>query len=411
MTYRGELFLEQVREAQHLDMGILTMPSYEDPYMTHETATMVGWPEFRDAMHPLAVVHFGDSATELAVTPKTVAWGVEDVNIFAGNSTRAIDEISDLTQNEGRDFFGINFLLARQLIKRRQAGSAQISIGFNPQDFSVGHHSIPRLHSHVRVTSNPMDLTRRQRYGWRELDRFDRMGFIEPFSYLHHDFIANEIEAGLFADQLMAAPERRLGYTALHLHSEQKVGRLFADVQALYASMKDEYTRIAGIFTDGAKDKQLDRYLPRPPKERQERLAAFLKDRGAVYSEHSKRALTYLAHFILPARPRGSQNPRDMSSANTMYITRGFAGAINFDFSAGHQGVRMDFLPRVVTTTGITKTIMGEHLPTIIAKTKSPASPTERRVTARFHRRVRRIMRQTLPYWLVEYPKGAPHAA
>jgi hypothetical protein len=28
MLYRGELFLEQVREAQQLDMGVLAVPSF-----------------------------------------------------------------------------------------------------------------------------------------------------------------------------------------------------------------------------------------------------------------------------------------------------------------------------------------------------------------------------------------------
>ena len=395
ITDGRSLLLSQAREAQRLNMGILTMPSYGEPFLSSAEANTVSWSEFKRAMHPLGVVHYGDDVAEYAITPKTIAWGVNDVNVFVGQNDRPIAEISDLTPEEGRYFMDINFSVARQIIQRGHGDSVQISVGFNPEDFSAGHHSVRRLHSHIRAIQ-ALDLSRRQQFSWRELDRFDRMAFIEPFSSLYHDYINRRVAEGLLADVLVQPPEKRLGYTSLYVAGDAKP-TIFDDLRTLYTGMKHEYNQAARIYTDGSKDIELDRYIPRPAADRQQLLAEFLASREGYYSEESVRALGYLCTHIVPAAPRNVDNPRQMSSTRTLYITRGFAGAINFALGANEDTLRIDFLPRVITTSGITKTIMGEQLPTVIAKTKSPATPEEHSLVATYHQLIVDILRHSFP--------------
>jgi hypothetical protein len=69
-----------------------------------------------------------------------------------------------------------------------------------------------------------------------------------------------------------------------------------------------------------------------------------------------------------------------------MYLTRGFAGAITFAFEKDSATVRMDFLPRVITTSTPTKTIMGETLPAVVDRTvNSIATYEEQRVMRAYH--------------------------
>ncbi len=206
---------------------------------------------------------------------------------------------------------------------------------------------------------------------------------------MYYDYITEKVGQALFSEHIIGAPERRLGYTSLAFEAGS-LPAIYPDLKQLYTALKDKYENVAAIFTDGTKD-PLDRYVPRPLEDRKRLLADFLLVNRGVYSERSKKILAYLSERLLPAEARDPANPRDMSTMGKVYATRGFAGAFNFTFDT--QGkVRMDFLPRVITTSGITKTIMGADLPGVITKTKSPATAEERAITRRYHERLLRIL-------------------
>ncbi len=401
---RGELFSEQVSEARKLNLGVLTMPMYHEARMSNEEANAAPWKVFQQKMRPLGTVSFENTdGAEYLLTDKDVAWGVEDINIFVGQEGRDIRELCDLSDEEGTKFFKINFLLAEGLLNKTSSQATQINIGFNPGDVSVGHHSILKLHSHVRSVPHEVDLSRRQQYNWDELERFDQMAFIEPFADLYHDYVRVALDKGLLRDFLVAPPERRLGYTSLFLNRGGDLPELFPDIKKLYIGMQNEYNRAARIFTDGIKDPRLNRYIPRPLHDRTRLLEAFFKDSGDIYTDKSRSLLEYLCKHIVEAETRDIDNPRDMLSAHQIYISRGFGGALTFSFDkADNSRVRMDFLPRVITTSGVTKTIMGDTLPTVIARTKSLVSKSEREITATYHQNIIDILRETVSMQLTE---------
>lgn len=395
MAGNGEIFLDQIRQAQQLDTGILTMPAFREARIPAVDANVMKWEVFREKMEPFGIVNFGESF-ECLLTSKDTAWGAEDLNIFAGGEHQYIHEITDLTSRDGEQFLGLNFLVAQELVDRGQAETVQVNIGFNPTDFSAGHHSILKLHSHLRATPHPSDLERRQHYAWRDLERFDKLAFIEPFAGLHHDFIECMVRQGLFESKLEGMPEKKLGYTSMRLHPDNPA-LLFDDLQSMYRGLRNEYTTIQHIFTEGDVD-TLGRFTVRPRSERQEALEWYKSESSGLYSDSSWRALEYLCEHITAAEARDPDNPRDMSTAAKVYLSRGFAGAMTFTFERGVEGMRFDFLPRVITTSGVTKTIMGENLPTVIAKTESPALEQERLVAGLYHRRVMGIVRDFLPH-------------
>src|SRR6266702_2079733 len=297
MTIGTDLFLGQVREAQQLNMGIVTMPTYHEPRMSNHEANVMPWHMFEEGIQPIHKVESSVSDISYLLTPKNLGWGVEDVTIFAGEEDRQIDEIDDLTDEEGREFFTLNSTLAQALVQEKQTEAVSVAIGFNPYDFSISHHSIQRLHSHVRTMPHEADLSRRTRYTWRQLDRFDRLAFIEPFADLYHDYITEKVGQALFSGHIIGAPERRLGYTSLAFEADS-LSAIYPDLKRLYVALKGEYENVAAIFTDGTKD-PLDRYVPRPLEDRKRLLADFLLVNRGVYSERSKKILAYLGEHLL----------------------------------------------------------------------------------------------------------------
>jgi hypothetical protein len=391
MQGRGEIFLDHVRRAQSLDMGVLTMPANTPARMDARVASELPWDDFKESIGHIGTLELGSTGLECLVVPKNVGWSTEDVTIFAGERDKKINELDELTTDQGSAFLAVNFFLAENLLDKDDANLIQISIGFNPHDFSTGHHTVSKLHSHIRKVPHPIDLERRKSYSWREMQRFDRLAFIEPFAPLHHDFIKHLTKNGLLGDYLLEEPVDHLGYTSLKLHRGLELGYVFPEIKHLYAHMKEEYEIIASIYTDGTRDPKTDRFLPRPYAERMELFEAFSENRS-FYSDSSLSILSYLVENIQTAIPRSEQNPRDMSSAAMVYISRGFAGALTFNFERGNEYVELDFFPRVLSTTPVGKTILGSALPTVIDKTSQPAGEHEKRVTASYYQQITEIL-------------------
>lgn len=382
MPGNGEIFLDQVRRIQSADMGVLATSKYFDAQMPTAEANCIEWDEFRVRIRPFGAVALPSTNLDCLFVPKTVPWGTEDVTVFVGEDDRRINEIDDLTDHEGKEFFGFNFGIARGLVDKTDRQSIQVSIGFNAQDLSIGHHTVLRLHSHIR-SLNGIDAARRQRLSWREMDRFSQLSFIEPFAPLYHDYITNAIEEGALAGFLTGAPSAYPGYTSMVLERRDELENIFPDIKSLYQGMKSEYEVIADIFSDGTIDQDTQRPLPRPRAERELLLDQFLKSRDGFYSDESVRTLKYLVEHIQKAVPRGQLT--DISSAAMAYITRGFAGGMTFAFTADDM-VRFDFMPRVITTSAVTKTMLGQGLPTRIDKSGSAASDEEKEIAERYYK-------------------------
>ena len=160
MPGNGEIFLDQMHAVRGLDIGVLATPQYFEPQMRNHDANSVGWHEFREGIRPAGVVGLNGSELECLVVPKSIPWGSEDLTIFVGAVGRTVNEIDDLSDEEGKEFLGCNFSIAEDLTRRGYGDLVNISIGFNPQDLSVGHHTVLRLHSHIR-TINDHDRSKR----------------------------------------------------------------------------------------------------------------------------------------------------------------------------------------------------------------------------------------------------------
>lgn len=385
MTGNGEIFMQPIRDARAPDnLGVLVTASYFEPQMSRAEANQADWPTFRERMKPLHVGQLGTTNVEYAVTPKANPWGAEDANIFVGEGDREIFEIDDLTGEEGQAFLDLNFSLAQGLLDADHCTSAQVTIGFNRQDLSKGHHSVLKLHSHIRVMSSELDLARREYRSWNSFPRFSQFAFIEPFASLYHDYISHAVAKGAFMQSVVGDAAAGPGYSSLLLKKSADLSAVFEDTAAVYGEMRAEYNNIAAIFTSGSADPHTERYIPRPKEERRARLEEFMQARS-FYSDRSVRCLRYLAEHIRPADKRPADNPAAMSTPGMLYLTRGFAGCLNWAFRKNSDLVKFDFVPRAVTTDSIAKTMMGDNMPTLLVRTDDAATAREHKTMQAYH--------------------------
>jgi hypothetical protein len=390
----GLLLLEQVKKAKTLNKGIMVMPQFFPPEMTSTETNTLSWRDFKQRMHPIGQLILPGTSIECLVTPKNIGWCAEDINTYVGTDDRQINEIDDLEDEEGIAWFNVNFEIAEYLLNNARP-EMQINIGFNPQEFSVGHHSVARLHSHIRGIGHELDSLRRRKQSWQEFDWFDKLGFIEPFSIVHNDFINNLIASGRLKSFLYGYSTQELGYSTMLLKRGSDLSQVFPEIKDMYHAMKEEYSYLEDVFTGKLMDPKSGRYIPRPEPERIRRLMSYIDDRGSWLSKESIDKLNYLAQYIRIAEPRNK--PREIRNAATAYITRGLAGAMTLSLHDGEEQVRFDFLPRVITTTGVTKTISGRNMATIIAKEKQPAEKHEREVIEQYQQDIDTFLKSKYP--------------
>ena len=74
-----------------------------------------------------------------------------------------------------------------------------------------------------------------------------------------------------------------------------------------------------------------------------------------------------------------------MSTSGKIYISRGFSGAMTFAVNKDTNTVRFDYLPRIITTSGIVKTLNGQYSPTIMARQRSAATTYEQQDNANYN--------------------------
>jgi hypothetical protein len=397
MAGKGEIFRQQITELRQDDLGIITTPTYFDAQMSRTAANEATWAEFKRGMQPFGIVRAEDSDVEFLLTPKTSPWGMEDINIFAGSPNREIVEIDDFESREGQAFLETNFTLVEGLLEKGHCASAQVTVGFNPHDLSIGHHSVLKLHSHVRVTPNPADMPRREQRSWHTMERFDKLAFIEPFAPLYQDYIEHAVELGALYGFLASGPHARHSHTTVELFRSSDLPKVFDELARLYGDIRTEYGYVEAIFTDRNNDETTGRPLPRPKEERLTRLEEFLIAREGFYSARSTSILRYLAENLHKADPRDPDNITDLSTAQKTYITRGFAGALVFGFDKNKRTVRFDFNPVVLSTSSVTRTLMGEELPTVVLRVPETASEEEKSTYRIFRSFVAGVLQEKMP--------------
>lgn len=375
------LFNHQYRIASKKDNALLPTPKYHEPQMTREEAHNLPWEQFIEKMRPLATVKSSDSDTSYIVTSKYVSWSPEDVNIYAGNPDRSIRELDDFTATEGDQLFGIYQKLTEGVLTQRPA--VHVSIGFNPNDFSLAHHSVQQFHSHLYVPISDF----RCRMPMRNMPKFYKLAFVEPFSPVAHDLIKHYI-----GKQKMAALDKNschenLGFTSFTF-DRTAIKALYGDVRNLYSYLKQCYKDVSKIYTDGDTDSVTGKFVPVEKMQRLERLEKFMEETPVVFRPESYKVLSYLAGHLIPSVPRRSDDPRQLKDPGQTHITRGFSGAFTFRFDTEDDYGHFDLSPRVITTSAVAKTLYGEGRPTEIIKETMNATDAQRATMQSYQQRV-----------------------
>lgn len=337
------------------------------PKLKKGEGVTLGWAEFKSLMDPIA--NFADkTGLEYLVAPKTNGYTNNDIAIFLGSERKFISEITDLDDVQGKIFTKINLGLAEILLKNGE-GNVNVSLGFNPQEFSEGHHSIQRLHSHIyRITPSFLEKKRQLR-SHEELTRFQKLVFVEPFAVVYHDFIKRQLAEIGFSDITFHHT-----HTSLHFDQVPEPEFLFKMITELYRKLQEEYSVLEKVFTDKQTDSETARFIPLAKEERVKQLEIYLAEHDFL-SESARAALQYLAENLKRAKAKSSS--RSVTNSSTAWITKGFAGTITLALDKNSRAMRLDWIPRVITTSSIGKTLYGADRPTAIAKSSLPTPAEE----------------------------------
>jgi len=350
------------------------------------------WVDFERMFDPFARIDLSqhtDSDSEVLFTRKDVGWSTRDVNIWIGGNRRDINEIPDLTDQEGTYFFQQGLTLCRQLSQLNDHNYA-LSIGFNPRDLGMpGHHNIKRLHAHLRAYDDPLDIDSIKLRSWKEMTWFDRLTFTEPFARPYYDFMTNyhdNVGSAQFPGENI---ELNSGFISSYINPKQE-NAIFSSIKPLYSAMRAEYEGFQDVFTDKRIDSESGRYIPYPKPKRQRKFSELLKS-YSCYSDQSLNLLEYLVDNLYKAAARPSNRGDYIQEPSQLYITKGFSGAITFTYLRETDSFRMDFLPRVITSSAVAKTIFGIDRPTLMGAHVT-ATDTQRMAVTTLTRQINEVI-------------------
>jgi len=382
------LFRRQIEQAKKLNLKKFKPPKFSQPQVDKDNANKLSWQEYKEKMRPLAVVNIPNIKTELVVTPKNVPWTFRDVNIYIGDDDKDVFEISDLDDKEGDVFMGLNTYLAKRVLDDQNISEIHVSIGFNPDDFSPGHHSIKRLHSHVYTVDHDEIEKKSEKLYWESMSKYEKLTFIEPMSQVYYEYLNNLIKKGVIKRELFKKEiENNTGFISMYLDKNIDSSELFDFIKILYVEFQKEHDFIEKIFTNKEITADTGRYIPRSDDERQFLMQEYLNKNKDVFSPETKRMFLRLAHNLTPAVPQ-ENGIFSINSNETLWISKGFAGAFTFSFVEGNDLIRVDFLPRVLSTNTVEKTIFGKEKPTKIERGVNDASLNDRLLMDRYHQRI-----------------------
>jgi hypothetical protein len=357
------------RDAIYKPYGYYERPVFHTPRAGKIVNFENRWDTFKSRFNPFLTMDLSpqlSSSTELFFTDKDVSWGTQDANIWIGGEDREINEVDDLTSEEARVFFNIGLKLCRNL-KSYNGLDHSLSIGFNPGDLGLpGHHNVKRLHAHLRAYNDPYDLNKIERRQWKDMHWFDRLTFIEPFTQLYFDFIQHSLKqapGNTFDEDKISDSEGVIDLPIIKTGESTFPNTL----THLYSSMKAEYKKIEDIFTGKELDPESDRYIPKEANEIEAGLESFFSNQP-YYSSESQQALYYLAKNIKKASKRPNVRDQFITDPSHVYITKGFAGALTVRHNSETDRFTLEFLPRVITSSAVAKTMFGRNEPTIMGK-------------------------------------------
>ena len=374
------IFLKQIKRVRNQKKTYeFSPPQHHEMQMTRQESHELAWNDFKEKMRPLCVFQM-PNGLECIVISKYAPWSRQDVSLFAGTEQRGINEVFDFENNEGSSFFDINFYLAKDILSNDDVSKMNVTIGFNPEDFSLGHHSVKRLHSHVYVSEGEkLEGGAIKETDWKSLEKPERLMFVEPFSAVYHDQIKKMLEAGLLNRNVLESEiSEHIGYIGFEFTPGTSSGEIFEFTKKLYTACKSEYDAIADCFIKKQTDSETERFAPRDREERWRLLIQYL-DRNKTYSDESQKLLESLAERLESA----------MDPNKAMWFTRGFSGAITFIIEKDNPSIRMHFLPRVVTTSGVEKTIFGSDHPTRIKRSPEPATGEDRKIMYEYQEQIK----------------------
>lgn len=380
------LLLYSVSAVKNGPVRVAQMPMYGEAKLSAREANSVSWQEFKRVMQPFSCRTSNDSVTEFAFTHKGTPWTVEDVNVWVGSNETPINEISDFTPGALADLFKLHTAVAGEFLK--EGKTTQWGFGFNPHDFSPGHHSVKRFHTHVRGLENPLDQQNVVRKSWRASNWFERLTAIEPFTPIAADVSAALLQLPQIKPLGWYAPDiKRSGYITYEATPISDFDSYAQAFRGLYEGGRIAYQAISGIFTDGSISDETDKYIPLPKQERLMRYEAFAKANDYGLSPQSLELLRYLASHIQAASARLDNGSVTITRSSQVHITQGFAGG--FMFTTKNDGrLTVDFFPRVITTTGPTKNLHADGDFYGFTKTKDKPSDAMRQENAAFAEKI-----------------------
>ncbi len=361
---KGHFFVGSFNQLKRQSLGVLDVPLYATPLLTSDVANRLSWQEFKQQMQPFFVYKDESTETEYIVTKKNPPWTFKDINIFVGNSARQIASLTDLTEDEGKLFFDINLKLAEEPMEEGEL--THFSVGFNPLDNLPGRHSITtKLHSHIYVARNPEIMAQRVPVKVSNLNRFDSLSLVEPFSIIVRDFL-NHKSAEIFGKELEDRIELGLGHCSIFLDYSQFRTQAFTLVRDMYTKFEEVYRELESIFTNFEVDPNTERYIPKSQDQRRACLSEYVEENNWL-SKDSRRLLEYIAKYIRKAEPREGRLD-NISSAGTAWFTKGFAGAFNFYINPTTNTIRVDYLPCAITASSMNKVLLGREYPTLVRR-------------------------------------------
>lgn len=392
----GEFFLKSFTGIRGKPLEIITMPTYGPAHMSIDEANSLPWEQFSMRMYPVASIASLDKETEFIFVPKNVNWTTHDLTIFAGkkndDGNNLICEFLDFSHQACLDLFRLHFEIARKLIDNHH-GRIQFAVGYNPLDFSPGHHSLRRFHTHLRSLGFDIDNDFLGTIDWKDTTWFERLTVVEPFSVVYYDCFKNCLEKGLFSDLSPRDLQiKKGGYLSLNFDNLSNIKQFSDQFRLLYQYLKNLYTMAESIFTNRCIDPETKRYIPLDRITLLKNLGIFLESNRSILSDESISLLTYLARNLKYATRK--TQPTHIESSSQVYITKGFAGAFSFTIEPESEVIEMDFFPRIITTTGPTKNIFGDGKCVGFKKVSDHASPEAIQASSEFINEVKDIVNQ-----------------
>lgn len=360
-------------------VAVLDTPRYAPDYLPAAVADHLPWDRFRDTVPTLVQTRVPGTGLEALVVPKTVTWSDRDVNIFVGDPQAApLRSMLDLGAAAFVAVFGWHVTVARR-VSAALGHDVYVTHGFNPNDTAPDAHSVAaKFHTHVHVP----DLAGRRSVRPADLSRFERLALIEPCASVATDLIRHRFTDG--GSPPTAVVNRwtitaGFGYVSITTPLD---GHLVEDLSCLHtalAVLHTHYRDLVGIFTDGQVEGGTGhrRFVPVPPAERLRRLAVFEATSTVGWSAESLTVLHHLAGRLVPAAARDTPRSTRLGSASQAWLAKGLSGALNLVVPAAGSTLRIDFAPRVISTSGAAKVISAG--PTLIRKAHGTATTRQRR--------------------------------